>query len=56
MSWDETIPTIRPASMDAQTALTDRYQITSHLARGGMIVAAVHDPLPIPARRVELGG
>ena len=36
MSWDETIPTIRPASMDAQTALTDRYQITSHLARGGM--------------------
>ena len=36
MSWDETIPTIRLASMDAQTALTDRYQITSHLARGGM--------------------
>ena len=36
MSWDETIPTIRPASMDAQTTLTDRYQITSHLARGGM--------------------
>jgi eukaryotic-like serine/threonine-protein kinase len=36
MSWDESIPTIRPSSMDAQTALTDRYQITSHLARGGM--------------------
>ncbi len=36
MSWDESVPTIRPASMDAQTALTDRYQITSHLARGGM--------------------
>jgi heme exporter protein A len=27
-----------------------------HLARGGLIVAAVHDPLPIPARAVELGG
>ncbi len=36
MSWDESLPTIRPSSMDAQTALTDRYQITSHLARGGM--------------------
>ncbi len=36
MSWDQTIPTIRQASMDSQTALTDRYQITSHLARGGM--------------------
>jgi serine/threonine-protein kinase len=36
MSWDETIPTIRTALMDAPTALTDRYQITSHIARGGM--------------------
>ncbi|MET0697409.1 MAG: Stk1 family PASTA domain-containing Ser/Thr kinase [Acidimicrobiia bacterium] len=36
MSWDDSLPTIRPSSMDAQTALTDRYQITSHLARGGM--------------------
>ncbi len=36
MSWDESIPTIRPASMDSPTALSDRYQITSHLARGGM--------------------
>jgi eukaryotic-like serine/threonine-protein kinase len=36
MSWDESLPTIRPSSMDAQTALSDRYQITSHLARGGM--------------------
>ena len=26
-----------------------------HLAGGGMIVAAVHDPLPIPARTVEVG-
>lgn len=36
MSWDQSIPTIRQASMDSQTALSDRYQITSHLARGGM--------------------
>lgn len=27
-----------------------------HLAGGGLIVAAVHDPLPIEARTVELGG
>jgi heme exporter protein A len=27
-----------------------------HLAGGGMILAAVHDPLPIAARTVELGG
>jgi heme exporter protein A len=27
-----------------------------HLAGGGMIIAAVHDPLPIPARTVEIGG
>ncbi|MFN3512682.1 MAG: heme ABC exporter ATP-binding protein CcmA [Phenylobacterium sp.] len=26
-----------------------------HLAEGGMIVAAVHDPLPLPARTLELG-
>jgi len=27
-----------------------------HLAGGGMILAAVHDPLPVPARVVEVGG
>lgn len=26
-----------------------------HLAAGGLIVAAVHDPLPVPARAVEIG-
>jgi heme exporter protein A len=26
----------------------------AHLARGGLIVAAVHDPLPIPAQSLEL--
>jgi heme exporter protein A len=27
-----------------------------HLAGGGLIIAAVHDPLPLPARSVEIGG
>jgi heme exporter protein A len=30
--------------------------MAEHLARGGMILAAVHDPLPVPARVVEIGG
>ena len=30
--------------------------MAEHLKGGGMIVAAVHDPLPIPARTVEIGG
>jgi heme exporter protein A len=29
--------------------------MTEHLADGGMILASVHDPLPIPARQVEVG-
>jgi heme exporter protein A len=29
--------------------------MASHVACGGMIIAAVHDPLPIPARPFELG-
>ncbi|MFN3353211.1 MAG: heme ABC exporter ATP-binding protein CcmA [Brevundimonas sp.] len=28
----------------------------AHLCGGGMILAAVHDPLPIPAREVRVGG
>lgn len=30
--------------------------MTDHLAGGGMLLAAVHDPLPVPARTVEVGG
>jgi heme exporter protein A len=30
--------------------------IADHLAGGGMLLAAVHDPLPVPARTVEIGG
>lgn len=30
--------------------------MAEHLAGGGMILAAVHDPLPVPARSLDLGG
>ena len=29
--------------------------MAGHVAAGGMILASVHDPLPIPARQVEVG-
>ena len=29
--------------------------MTEHLAGGGMILAAIHDPLPLPYRAVEIG-
>ncbi|MES2035488.1 MAG: heme ABC exporter ATP-binding protein CcmA [Pseudomonadota bacterium] len=29
--------------------------MAAHVAGGGMILAAVHDPLPLPARAVEIG-
>ena len=29
--------------------------MAEHLAKGGMVLAAVHDPLPVPARLVEIG-
>jgi heme exporter protein A len=30
--------------------------LSDHLSGGGMVVAAVHDPLPIPAATLDLGG
>jgi heme exporter protein A len=30
--------------------------IADHLSGGGMLLAAVHDPLPVPTRTVEVGG
>ena len=30
--------------------------MAAHLSTGGLILAAVHDPLPIPARELEIGG
>lgn len=29
--------------------------MAAHIAGGGMVLAAVHDPLPLPARAVEIG-
>jgi len=29
--------------------------MATHIAGGGMVLAAVHDPLPLPARTVEIG-
>ncbi len=29
--------------------------MAEHVARGGLILAAVHDPLPIKTRAVEIG-
>jgi hypothetical protein len=28
--------------------------MAAHLNGGGLLIAAVHDPLPVPARRLEL--
>jgi heme exporter protein A len=30
--------------------------MAEHMAAGGLILAAVHDPLPVAARTLELGG
>ncbi|MDP3852185.1 heme ABC exporter ATP-binding protein CcmA [Phenylobacterium sp.] len=41
--------------LDAEWRLRFGAMMAAHLAAGGMIVAAVHDPLPIPARALEIG-
>ena len=43
------------APLDADRRAEFGGLMTEHLARGGLIIAAVHDPLPIPARTVEIG-
>ncbi|RAK57435.1 heme ABC exporter ATP-binding protein CcmA [Phenylobacterium deserti] len=40
--------------LDASWRLRFGEIMQSHLAGGGMILAAVHDPLPIPARSLEI--
>lgn len=42
------------APLDAQRRQVLGEIMSEHLAGGGMIVAAVHDPLPISARRLDL--
>ncbi len=42
------------APLDAAARALIGEAMAAHLASGGLIVAAVHDPLPIPARLVEI--
>ena len=43
-----------PAPLDAQHRGLFGELMATHLAGGGLVLAAVHDPLPIAARTVEL--
>lgn len=43
------------APLDARQREAFGVAMAEHLAGGGMILASVHDPLPIPARPVEIG-
>ncbi len=43
------------APLDADRRAGIGELMREHLAAGGLILAAVHDPLPIPARGVEIG-
>lgn len=44
------------APLDARWREAFGAQMQRHLDNGGLIVAAVHDPLPIPACTLDLGG
>lgn len=44
------------APLDAAHRQTFGDLMAEHLIAGGMILAAVHDPLPIPARVAQIGG
>lgn len=43
------------APLDAGRRMRFGEMMAAHLAGGGMILAAVHDPLPIDARRLNIG-
>jgi heme exporter protein A len=43
------------APLDAASRELFGRLMTTHLATGGLVLAAVHDPLPIPARGLEIG-
>jgi heme exporter protein A len=43
------------APLDAERRARMGELMAEHLAGGGLIVAAVHDPLPVPARALEIG-
>ncbi|HZL00626.1 MAG TPA: heme ABC exporter ATP-binding protein CcmA [Caulobacteraceae bacterium] len=42
------------APLDAEGRALIGQEMAAHLARGGLILAAVHDPLPVAARTVEI--
>lgn len=44
------------APLDARWRAAFAEQMQRHLDADGLIVAAVHDPLPLPARSLDLGG
>ncbi|WEK57751.1 MAG: heme ABC exporter ATP-binding protein CcmA [Candidatus Brevundimonas phytovorans] len=44
------------APLDERWRMVAAELMAAHLASGGMILAAVHDPLPVPARNLDLGG
>ena len=44
------------APLDARWRRTLGQEMAAHLGQGGMILAAAHDPLPIPCRTVEIAG
>ena len=44
------------APLDAARRARMGELMAAHLAGGGLILAAVHDPLPVPARPIEIGG
>jgi heme exporter protein A len=44
------------APLDAARRAQVGELMAAHLASGGLIVAATHDPLPIPARTALVGG
>lgn len=43
------------APLDARWRAALGLMMQAHLDKGGAILAAVHDPLPVPARAVEIG-
>ena len=44
------------APLDSEQRTLFGTLMSEHVAGGGMILAAVHDPLPLPTRAVEVGG
>ena len=42
--------------LDARCRAVAGEMMQAHLDGGGLILAAVHDPLPVPARNLDLGG